>query len=118
MRSVFWYNVETQPEYGNLEVYGGRKRKFKYHAPENFSGLVEIEVSATDDKGATGSRTLITFNISGELGADIGLNAESSHISFQTLEKITLDISRRLRLALYFKSIIIGLMIYTIFFVL
>ena len=25
----------------------------------------------------------------------IGLNAESSHTSFQTLEKITLDISRR-----------------------
>jgi len=105
--NIFWYNVETQPEYGELEVYGGRKRKFKYHAPENFSGLVEIEVSATDDKGATGSITLIAFNISGELGADIGLNAEkftiseafpnpfnpSTTLNFNVQEELTLNIT-------------------------
>ena len=102
--NIFWYNVETQPEYGNLEVYGGRKRKFKYHAPENFSGLVEIEVSATDDKGATGSRTLITFNISGELGADIGLNAEKFTISeafpnpFNTFTTLNFNVQEELTL--------------------
>ena len=43
--------------------------------------MVEIEVSATDDKGATGSNALITFNVMGELGADIDLNAEKFTIS-------------------------------------
>ena len=79
--NIFWYNLESEPEHGSIEIYGGRKRKFKYHAPENYSGMVEIEVSATDDKGATGSNALITFNVMGELGADIDLNAETFTIS-------------------------------------
>ncbi len=79
--NIFWYNLESEPEHGSIEIFGGRKRKFKYLAPENFSGMVEIEVSAMDDKGATGSNTLITFNVIGELGADNDLNTEKFTIS-------------------------------------
>ncbi len=43
--------------------------------------MVDIEVSATDDKGATGSNTLITFNVMGELRNDIEINAQNFTIS-------------------------------------
>ena len=79
--NIFWYNLESEPEHGSIEIYGGRKRKFKYHAPGNYSGMVDIEVSATDDKGATGSNTLITFNVMDELRNDIEINAQNFTIS-------------------------------------
>lgn len=68
--SIFWYNLESEPAQGTIEIFGGRKRKFRFYAPEDYVGSTTISVSATDDKGLNGSSTLIIFAIVGELGTE------------------------------------------------
>ena len=65
--NIFWYNLDSQPAQGSIEIYGGRERKFRYHAPDDYTGSTTISVSATDDKGLTGASTLIIISIVGEL---------------------------------------------------
>ena len=79
--SVFWYNLESGPAQGTIEIFGGRKRKFRFHAPEDYVGSTTINVSATDDKGLNGSSTLIIFTIVGELGTENQLSAEKFQLS-------------------------------------
>ena len=62
----FWFNLESEPNNGgNIELYGGRKRKFQYTAPNNFIGYDVIGVSATDDMAQRGGMTFIIFDVSG-----------------------------------------------------
>ena len=62
----FWFNLESEPNNGgDIELYGGRRRKFEYTAPTDFTGYDVLGVSATDDRGETGAMTFIIFNVSG-----------------------------------------------------
>ena len=79
--SIFWYNLESGPAQGTIEIFGGRKRKFRFHAPEDYVGSTTINVSATDDKGLNGSSTLIIFTIVGELGTENQVSAEKFQLS-------------------------------------
>ena len=79
--NIFWYNLDSPPSQGSIEIYGGRKRKFRYHAPEDYTGSTTISVSATDDKGLTGASTLIIINIVGELSSQNQVVVENFRIS-------------------------------------
>ena len=62
----FWFNMESEPNNGgSIELYGGRRRKFEYTAPMDFIGQDVIGISATDDRGVTGSMGFIIFDVSG-----------------------------------------------------
>ena len=62
----FWFNLDNEPNNGgSIELYGGRKRKFKYTAPMDFTGFDVAGVSATDDRGETGGMTFIIFDVYG-----------------------------------------------------
>ncbi len=62
----FWFNLESQPNHGGeIELYGGRRRKFEYTAPTDFTGYDVVGISATDDRGETGAMTLIIFEVYG-----------------------------------------------------
>ena len=62
----FWFNLENEPNNGgSIELYGGRKRKFKYTAPMDFIGYDVAGISATDDQGETGGMTFIIFDVYG-----------------------------------------------------
>ena len=74
---VFFYEIESQPANGTIEVYGGRNRKYKYTAPENFNGSDIINVYAIDDRGVNGASSLIVFVINGSLGNDNSVKSSS-----------------------------------------
>ena len=62
----FWFHLETGLAYGGeIELYGGRRRKFKYTAPTDYTGNDVFGISATDDRGVTGPEALILLNIYG-----------------------------------------------------
>ena len=62
----FWFNIESEPNNGGtIELHGGRRRKFEYTAPMDFIGQDVIGMSATDDRGVTGSMSFIIFDVSG-----------------------------------------------------
>ena len=76
----FWFNLESEPNHGGeIELYGGRRRKFEYTAPMDFTGYDVIGVSATDDRGETGAMTLILFEVSGT--GLTNLTVEPSYVS-------------------------------------
>ena len=79
--NIFWYNLDSPPGQGSIEIYGGRKRKFRYYAPEDYTGSTTISVSATDDKGLTGASTLMIINIVGELSSQNQVMVENFRIS-------------------------------------
>ena len=62
----FWFNLVNEPNNGgSVELYGGRRRKFKYTAPMDFTGYDVAGISATDDQGETGGMTFIIFDVYG-----------------------------------------------------
>ena len=65
--SVIWFNLESGPNHGTIEIFGGRDRKFRYTAPNDYVGSDAVSISATDDKNETGASSLVLFNIMGEL---------------------------------------------------
>jgi murein DD-endopeptidase MepM/ murein hydrolase activator NlpD len=76
----FWFNLESEPNHGGeIELYGGRRRKFEYTAPMDFNGYDAVGVSATDDRGETGAMTLILFEVSGS--GLTNLTVEPSYVS-------------------------------------
>ena len=76
----FWFNLENEPNNGgSIELYGGRKRKFKYTAPMDFTGYDVAGISATDDRGETGGMTFIIFDVSGS--GLTNLMVEPSYVS-------------------------------------
>ena len=76
----FWFNLETEPNHGGeIELYGGRRRKFEYTAPLDFTGYDVVGISATDDRGETGAMTLILFEVSGS--GLTNLTVEPSYVS-------------------------------------
>ena len=75
--NIFWYNLDSPPGQGSIEIYGGRKRKFRYHAPDDYTGSTTISVSATDDKGLTGASTLMIISIVGDLSSKNQLVVEN-----------------------------------------
>jgi murein DD-endopeptidase MepM/ murein hydrolase activator NlpD len=78
----FWFNLETEPNNGgNIELYGGRRRKFTYTAPMDFTGYDVVGISATDDRGETGAMTLILFEVSGP--GLINMAVEPSYIPLE-----------------------------------
>ena len=63
---IFWFNLESEPNNGgSIELYGGRDRKYRYAAPNNYIGYDVVGLSATDDRGEQGPMTLIIFNVNG-----------------------------------------------------
>ncbi|HIB32559.1 MAG TPA: T9SS type A sorting domain-containing protein [Candidatus Marinimicrobia bacterium] len=63
---IFWFNLESEPNNGgSIELYGGRDRKYRYAAPNNYVGYDVVGLSATDDRGEQGPMTLIIFNVNG-----------------------------------------------------
>ena len=76
----FWLNLETEPNHGGeIELYGGRRRKFEYTAPIDFTGYDVVGISATDDRGETGATALIIFEVSGT--GLTNLTVEPSYVS-------------------------------------
>jgi hypothetical protein len=76
----FWFNLETEPNHGGeIELYGGRRRKFEYTAPIEFTGYDVVGISATDDRGETGATALIIFEVSGT--GLTNLTVEPSYVS-------------------------------------
>jgi hypothetical protein len=76
----FWFNLESEPNHGGeIELYGGRRRKFEYTAPTDFTGYDVVGISATDDRGETGAMTLIIFEVSGT--GLINFTVEPSYVS-------------------------------------
>ena len=76
----FWFNLESEPNHGGeIELYGGRRRKFEYTAPIDFIGYDVVGVSATDDRGETGPMALILFEVSGS--GLTNLTVEPSYVS-------------------------------------
>ena len=70
----FWFNIESNPVNGGLvEIYGGRRRKFKYTAPTDFTGTDYFGVSAVDDRGASGPTSFIVFSVNSILSTDESL---------------------------------------------
>ena len=62
----FWFNLDGEPNNGGtIELYGGRRRKFKYTAPMDYVGYDVAGVSATDDRGERGGMTFIIFDVDG-----------------------------------------------------
>lgn len=76
----FWFNIESEPNNGGtLELYGGRRKKFKYTAPNDFIGFDPVRISATDDRNITGSGTFIFFEVTGSgLG---NISVEPTYVS-------------------------------------
>ena len=64
-----------------IELYGGRRRKFEYTAPTDFTGYDVVGVSATDDRGETGAMTLILFEVYGP--GLINMAVEPSYIPLE-----------------------------------
>ena len=86
----FWFNLESEPNNGgNIELYGGRKRKFQYTAPNNFIGYDVIGVSATDDMAQRGGMTFIIFDVSGS--GLTNLTVEPSFVLTQDSVMISAD---------------------------
>ena len=78
----FWFNLESEPNHGGeIELYGGRRRKFEYTAPIDFIGYDVVGVSATDDRGETGAMTLILFEVFGP--GLINMTVEPSYIPLE-----------------------------------
>jgi len=87
----FWFNLESEPNNGgDIELYGGRKRKFEYTAPNDFIGYDVIGVSATDDMAQRGGMTFIIFDVSGS--GLTNLTVEPSFILPQESVMISADI--------------------------
>jgi len=62
----FWFNLVSAPNNGGaIELYGGRRRKFTYTAPNDFVGFDPVRISATDDRNLTGGGTFIFFEVTG-----------------------------------------------------
>ena len=62
----FWFNLESEPNNGgNIDLFGGRRRKFEYTAPMDYNGFDVMGISATDDRGETGPMALILFDVYG-----------------------------------------------------
>ena len=89
----FWFNLVSAPNNGgSIELYGGRRRKFTYTAPNDFVGFDPVRISATDDRNLTGGGTFIFFEVTGAgLGnfmvepTYVGPQQDSIFISAQTL---------------------------------
>jgi murein DD-endopeptidase MepM/ murein hydrolase activator NlpD len=78
----FWFNLETESTHGGeIELYGGRRRKFEYTAPTDFTGYDIVGISATDDRGETGAMTLIIFEVYGP--GLINMAVEPSYIPLE-----------------------------------
>ena len=76
----FWFNLDNEPNNGGrIELYGGRRRKFQYTAPMDFTGFDVAGISATDDRGETGGMTFIIFEVSGS--GLTNLMVEPSYVS-------------------------------------
>ena len=80
----FWFNIESNPVNGGLvEIYGGRRRKFKYTAPTGFTGTDYFGVSAVDDRGASGPTSYIVFSINSILSTDENLTVTDKFVLHQ-----------------------------------
>ena len=67
----FWFNLDQGSVNGGIvENYGGRRRKFSYTAPTDFTGIDMIGVSAVDDRGVSGPISNIIFNVTGSLSVN------------------------------------------------
>lgn len=76
---AFWFNLESNPiSGGDIEIFGGRRRKFRYTAPSDYVGTDGIGVSAVDDRGVSGPMSFIIFNVTG-IGLT-NLNVEPSYV--------------------------------------
>ena len=77
----FWFNLVLGSNHGGqIDLFGGRRRKFTYTAPVDYIGFDPIRISATDDRNITGGATMIFFEITGSGITDF--MATPTYVSF------------------------------------
>ena len=70
--SIFWFGITTPTANGTLELYGGRKHRFRYTPNPAFTGVDDAFVQAQDDQGTYGAPSRIRFAVGTTVAVESG----------------------------------------------